>query len=276
MDSPSAEKPIPLSPSRHVRRAIRALRVVVHIGLGFVISGATGALFFQNRLLPRQTVRWWLLRLTKVLNLEIHAHGVPVDAPALYVANHISWVDIAVLGGYAPVTFLAKSEVASWPLIGRLATAAGTLYIRRGKGEVRERARQIARHISEGRSVLAFPEGTSTDGTSVLKFHSPLFSAAADHGHTVQPVAIRYINSAGAHNTAVPFIGDDEFHTHLWRLLGEDRIRVEVLFLPPLQAEGGDHRSLAITAHTAVCEAMCGTPAGVPPPSLKDEPPTQG
>lgn len=251
---PAIDAPLPAGAIRdawrQARRVARVAHVLAHIGTGFVVAFATGALFVRHRPVQRRAARWWLARLTRVLNLEIEVHGAPAVQPALFVSNHVSWLDIPVLGGAAPVHFLSKAEVADWPLIGRLATAAGTLYIRRGHGQVRERARQIAQHIAQGRSVLVFPEGTTTDGSDVRTFHSPLFAAASDGGHAVQPVAIRYLAADGGGHALAPFIDEDEFHTHLWRLLAEDRVRVQVHFLAPLASD--DHRELAATAHARV------------------------
>lgn len=236
------------------RRSLRALRVLLHIGTGFGLALVTGAFFSPHRPPVQRAARWWLAELNRILRLEISVQGELPAQPALYVANHVSWLDIPVLGGIAGVHFLSKAEVAEWPLIGKLATAAGTLYIRRGKGEVRMRTRQIAAHIGSGRSVLVFPEGTTTDGRDVRNFHSPLFAAATDGGHALQPVAIRYLDQNGELHPHAPFIGDDEFSAHLWRLLGSDAIRVQVQFLPLLAGESP--QELAQAAHTAVRHAI--------------------
>ncbi len=238
---------------RGTRRVWRAGRVLVHIAVGFVVALAIGALFVKrHRPVQQRAARWWLHRLTKILAVDVTVTGTPAKTPVLLVANHVSWLDIPVLGGVAPVHFLSKAEVAEWPLIGRLATAAGTLYIRRGNGEVRRRAQQIGEHIAAGRSILVFPEGTTTDGADVNRFHAPLFTAATDGGHAVQPVAIRYVTADALLHPHAPFIGDDAFHTHLWRLLNEERIHVLVHFLPPVTADGRDHKALAAVAHAQV------------------------
>lgn len=235
---------------------MRAVRVLLHIGSGFAVALAVGAFWSPYRPVVRRAARWWLGRLVQVLAVRIDIVGEPPACPALYVANHVSWLDIPVLGSLTGVHFLSKEEVAGWPLIGPLATAAGTLYIRRGGGQVRERTRQVARHIADGRSILVFPEGTTTDGTDVRAFHAPLFAAAGDGRHPVQPVAIRYPGDQGGPNACVPFVGDDEFHVHLWRLLREDAVRVEVRFLPLILPEDSDHRALAAAAHAGVRESV--------------------
>lgn len=241
---------------RQLRRPLRVAHVVAHIATGFVVAFAVGAFFVQHRPVQRRAARWWLGRLTRVLDMDITVTGQPVDVPALFVANHVSWLDIPVLGGLHGVHFLSKEEVGRWPLIGRLATAAGTIYIRRGGGQVRQRTRQIAGHVAAGRSILVFPEGTTTRGHDVRDFHSPLFAAATDGDHPVQPVALRYRDESGAPHALAPFVDDDEFHVHLWRLLLEDRVRVEVVFLPALRPGAGDHRELASLAHAAVRGAV--------------------
>ncbi|MFZ5697286.1 MAG: lysophospholipid acyltransferase family protein [Pseudomonadota bacterium] len=251
MATPVWPKPL-LAGWRGIRRVWRTGRVLVHIAAGFALTLATGALFVQHRPAQQRAARWWLHRLTKILAVEITVTGTPTKTAALFVANHVSWLDIPVLGGVAPIHFLSKAEVAQWPLIGRLATAAGTLYIRRGKGEIRQRTRQIGEHIAAGRSVLVFPEGTTTNGGDVNAFHTPLFMAATANGHAVQPVAIRYVTADGSLHPHVPFIGDDAFHTHLWRLLNEERIFVRVHFLPPVATDGRDHKSLAAAVHAQV------------------------
>lgn len=241
---------------RQSRRPLRVLHVLLHIATGFVVAFCVGAFFSPHRPRVRRAARWWLWRLTRVLNLDVEVVGEPSRVPTLFVANHVSWLDIPVLGGAVDVHFLSKAEVARWPLIGALATAAGTLYIQRGGGQVRERTRQISRHISAGSSILVFPEGTTTAGIDVRAFHSPLFAAATEAGHPVQPVAIRYLDAHGDAHTLAPFIGDDEFHTHLWHLLLEDRVRVQVSFLTPISGADGDHKWLASAAQASVQAAV--------------------
>lgn len=235
-------------------RSLRALRVLLHIFTGFFLALVTGA-FWSSPYRPavRRVKLWWLGKLVRILRLDVRVFGTPSPQGALYVSNHVSWLDIPVLGSISSVSFLSKAEVADWPLIGRLATVAGTLYIRRGQGEVRQRARQIGKYIDTGRSVLVFPEGTTTDGVDVRAFHAPLF-AAVNGGHPVQPVAIRYRGADGKPDRLAPFIGDDEFTEHLWHLLGADRIRVEVHYLPVLS--GGAPLLLAQAAQASVRAAV--------------------
>ncbi|MFP5441683.1 MAG: lysophospholipid acyltransferase family protein, partial [Gammaproteobacteria bacterium] len=111
---------LPAAGARHARRVWRLLRVVMHIGTGFGLALVTGAVFSPHRPVVRNAARWWLRRLTRILQVEIVMHGAPATGPALFVANHVSWLDIPVLGGALPVNFLSKAEVGRWPVIGQL------------------------------------------------------------------------------------------------------------------------------------------------------------
>ncbi len=150
------------------------------------------------------------------------------------VANHVSWLDIPVIAAARPCHFLSKAEVARWPVIGWLARSVGTLFIRRGAGESRAKAGEIREHLALGRGILVFPEGTTTDGTAVRRFFPQLFAAAEDA--PVQTVAVRYRDAAGQVDRSLAFIDDDELHHHLWRLLGRERIVVDLTFGPPVPA----------------------------------------
>ncbi len=183
---------------------------------------------------------------SRSLGLKIHCQGDVAPGPVLFVSNHVSWTDIPVLGGIVPLRFLSKAEVARWPLIGWLAGHAGTLFIRRGSGQATQSREAIARTLAGGQSVLVFPEGTTTDGTKVLPFHSRLLPAAAAAGVAIQPVSLGYRRN-GEPDPVVPFIGDDAFETHLLRLLRQPPAEVVVIFHAPVRA-GGESAPAALAA----------------------------
>ena len=131
--------------------------------------------------------------------------------------------------------------------LGMLARAVGTLFIKRGSGESSRKAGEIADRLKQGHTVLVFPEGTTTDGTGFRRFFPQLFDAPLIAGVPVQPLAVRYLDDSGAPDAAMAFIGDDEFHHHLWAMLLRNRIRVRLHFCEPLAANGMDRK--------AVCEA---------------------
>lgn len=189
---------------------------------------------------------------TWCLGLRITCHGEPSRQPTLFVSNHVSWCDIPVLGGVLPMTFLSKSEVGQWPLIGWLARQAGTLFIKRGSGKVSGIVDQVADLLGNGQSVMIFPEGTTSAGMTVLPFHGRLLKAAQATGVPIQPVSIVYRRGRNLDHLA-PFINDDGFASHLGRLLGKSPPTVDILLHPPLAVSGEESLSdLAVALRTTV------------------------
>ena len=172
------------------------------------------------------------------------------------MSNHISWLDIPVIGAHFPVHFLSKAEVEAWPVVGRLAKAGGTLYIKRGSGDSKAVAKQMAEHLQVGRSVLFFPEGTTTDGTGLKRFFHHLFHAACVTGSDIQPVVLRYTDKQGNLHTIAPFIGDDEFSEHFLKVIQEKHIQVELKVLPRVSVYGKDERQLAKELQTIMSQAL--------------------
>ncbi|MBL7251633.1 lysophospholipid acyltransferase family protein [Alloalcanivorax sp. C16-2] len=216
------------------RRLWRAVRIVGHLIAGVVEAAWRRAARDPHRpeiLLAKQR---WCLRLLAIMGVELRVHGALRGGPLFLVANHVSWLDIPVIAAARPCHFLSKAEVARWPVIGWLARSVGTLFIRRGAGESRLKAGEIREHLGLGRAILVFPEGTTTDGASVRRFFPQLFAAA--EGMPVQTVALRYRDAVGRADPALAFIDDDELHHHLWRLLGRERIVVDLTFGPPVPA----------------------------------------
>jgi 1-acyl-sn-glycerol-3-phosphate acyltransferase len=242
----------------HLRRLYRVARIFGHILHGWVLALALDAFRRPRRPVVRRATRRWLIRTLAILGVEIEVDGEAIRGPALLVSNHVSWLDIPVLGSLRELHFLSKAEVRDWPLLGPLAAAAGTLFLRRGRGEARRRRADIAHQLGRGRTVLVFPEGTTTDGRAVKRFHGRLLGAAGDAGVPVQPVTVRYCTETGEIDPAVAFIDDDEFSHHLWHLMLRDRIRVRVTFHEPLVSRGdeADTDALADEAREAVASAV--------------------
>ncbi|UAW99996.1 1-acyl-sn-glycerol-3-phosphate acyltransferase [Halopseudomonas nanhaiensis] len=196
----------------------------------------------------------WMTGLVAILPLQVRSSGNLPRHPALWVSNHISWLDIVLLGRLAPLHFLSKAEVAAWPVIGWLARGAGTLFIERGTGSS-DLNGHLAQTLEARRSLVIFPEGTTTAGDRVRTFHGRLLGCAVETATPLQPVAIAY-RSQGARDTVAPFIGDDEFTTHLWRLLGSDTIEVEIRLLPPILSAGAARNQLARDARQVVAQTL--------------------
>ncbi|MDE2148222.1 MAG: 1-acyl-sn-glycerol-3-phosphate acyltransferase [Gammaproteobacteria bacterium] len=200
--------------------------------------------------------RWWLRRLLRILHLRLRILGTPLPGPRLLVCNHVSWLDIPVIGAVELTRFVSKAEVRDWPLVGWLAYAPGTFYLKRGAGGTRELVAALAAHLPHG-NVALFPEGTTSTGEHVLRFTPRLFAAAIEAGCPVQPVALRYGPAADGSRIA-PFVGDDTLVSHLWRLLREPELEVELIFCAPLATAGAERAALAETARAAVAAAVEG------------------
>jgi 1-acyl-sn-glycerol-3-phosphate acyltransferase len=182
----------------------------------------------------------------------------------LWVANHISWLDVVVLGAQTPLAFIAKSEIAAWPVVGLLARSTGVLFVERGRA-VRsgKTVAAMRERLLRGETLLLFPEGTTTRGGSVARFHSSLFQAALDAAVPVIPLAVSY---RGPHAELVPFVGDDAFVPHLWRLLGARGMEARLAVTAPL-ANATDRETLARQTRESVRGLVLqGQPAGEPGP----------
>ena len=217
------------------RGLLRALRILLHLGWGALLAVGVACGLYRQR--PERLTRLWMRGLVRILDLEVVQHGRAADAPFLLVANHVSWLDIPVIGSRRPLRFVAKHELRDWPLLGWLAGLAGTYFIRRGAGGARALATRVQARLEAGGAVALFPEGTTTDGRDVGHFHARLFSAALDAEVPVQPVALRYSDGADGERIA-PFIGEDSFVPHLWRILRSRALRVHVHYLPAIAASG--------------------------------------
>jgi 1-acyl-sn-glycerol-3-phosphate acyltransferase len=235
------------------------MRLFVIISLGTLLAAMVNLL---ERLLRRDLMglrqrmsRWFFARMSNALPFRLSVHGELPQEPMLWVSNHISWTDIPLLGMLTPLSFLSKAEVRSWPLAGWLAHQAGTLFIRRGAGDSGLLNRQLGQHLGQGRPLLIFPEGTTTDGQVLRTFHGRLLSSAIDTGVALQPVAIRYLRD-GQPCMITPFIGDDDMLSHLLRLLASDRIDVQIRLLQPIASAAQSRNQLARSAHAAVASAL--------------------
>lgn len=206
--------------------------------------------------LQRGLFQWWLKGVCRILRVQVVKHGEP-QTDSLVVANHVSWLDIPVLASVWHGGFLAKEEVGDWPVIGWLVRHAGTVLIRRGCAASLGRAiDRLTERLRQGGGICMFPEGTTTDGRHLRRFQPRLFEAAIRVEARVQPVALRYFDAEGRLHPVAPFIGDDDFVSHLIRLLRGPALRVDLVFLPPLSAQGHAARSLAELTHGQVSEAL--------------------
>ncbi|CAG0975516.1 hypothetical protein ANRL3_01780 [Anaerolineae bacterium] len=195
----------------------------------------------------------WNRAVCRILNLRLHITGKPDPDARLWVANHISWLDIIALGSQLPCQFVAKGDVADWPVIGYIAKGIGTLFVKRGdSGQTTDTAELMVWRLRQGKRLLLFPEGTTTTGEKVLRFHGKLFQPAQRAGVSVQAIALRY---EGETAQSVPFIGDDEFLPHLLKLLEAERLDLWISFCPALPA-GLERGEMARASHRQIAEAL--------------------
>jgi 1-acyl-sn-glycerol-3-phosphate acyltransferase len=213
--------------------------------------------------------RFWHRNVARALGLRIHVTGEVVGTkPLMLVANHVSWTDITVLGAIADVSFVAKSEMAKWPLIGWLSWMQRSVYVERDmKRKAGSQASELASRLDAGDVMVLFAEGTTADGTLMLPFKSTLFGAAsrvvAERGGSVwlQPVSIAYTRLQGLpmgrqHRWVAAWIGDQDLASHARLLLGERALDVEVHFGEPVEFTPDTDRKAAARLVEARVRAM--------------------
>ena len=230
-----------------LRRLFRFLNLALHVLVGLLITAFLAVLQRQFTAPSYQRLkRWWLQRIVQIMGGQVTTYGEPAPRGSLLVANHVSWLDIPLLGGQTEVTFLSKSEVQDWPVLGWLAAKSGTLFIERGKRDGAKGASEgIANRLEQQERVLIFPEGTTTDNKNLLPFHARLFAAAVTADAWIQPVAIHYLNAQGQTHTLVPYLTPQTLIQNLWAVLAEPRIFIELHFLPPLDSRSVPRKALA-------------------------------
>ncbi|MDX1610101.1 MAG: lysophospholipid acyltransferase family protein [Halofilum sp. (in: g-proteobacteria)] len=242
---------------RPLRRIVRLALVVPHVLLG---------LWWAWRRMPaepppRTREQWdlvhrWNRRALALVGVRVRVHGRPAEGPTLFVSNHVSWLDIGALSTTIDAAMVGKAELRDWPVLSVLIVRGGTIFIRRGARDAASNAAaEMARRLARGDSAAVFPEGTTTrGGHHMRRFHPRLFEAARATGAKVQPVALVY------DHPAAPFVDDQSFGQHLWRILGERLIHVDLHLLEPIETAGRDRRSIAREAETAVRRTVANQP----------------
>jgi 1-acyl-sn-glycerol-3-phosphate acyltransferase len=220
---------------------------------GRVITPADRAAWMQqcNRLVVR------------AMGIRCVVEGAIPEHPTLIAANHLSYLDIVIASAAIPCAFVAKHEIAEWPIFGPLGTIGGSIFIdRASRVSAWDAVDRMARRLSDGVPVLFFPEGTSTDGSEVIRFHSTLFAPAIERALPVTPLAIFYVpNASRSKPPAVEsklkekdlcWYGDDLFFPHLLRVLGVDGFTAVLRFGQP--EHFADRQVAAWRTHDAVAQ----------------------
>ncbi len=246
---------------------LRAAGVFSTLFLFFVVGAPVQWLILRLSLPGRQVLpllfnRLLLgcLQIKVVVREEALASGVPAALPQLLVANHVSWTDIPALGTLHSISFLAKKEVAGWPIIATFAELQGTVFVdRTSRKSIKDANAAMARRMLAGHWVALFPEGTTYDGSELGRFHSSHFAAArdllADAAHVeavrVQPVAIRY---SAAH---AAWLGDDLLLPHVMTLVKGPPILCDIVLGPPILFDrAADRKAIAQQCTQAIAEML--------------------
>lgn len=245
-----------------IRLFYKIVLIILLFSTGFMIAGmlfpainivcSTGSARNKRNLIKKL----WLRSFSALVNLHIVKQGNVSEHPAILAGNHISWLDIIVIGQYLPAYFVAKSDILSWPVIGFLSRQAGTVFIRRGdKKNILSTAEKMVWLLKQGGNIIAFPEGTTTRGDEVLNFHASLFQPALLSKSAIQPVAIQYRGTAKDH---APFVGEDTFVGHLIKILMLKKIEVSLCFLPVINTSGKNRQSVSHETRQLILTAISG------------------
>jgi 1-acyl-sn-glycerol-3-phosphate acyltransferase len=253
------------------------LRVFRLFRLGLlVLIGAVVALLLypfcpdRKRLALKAT---WSAALLDTLGITVEADLTHAQPGVLLVANHISWVDIFVINAALPSAFVAKEEVRHWPVIGWLATKNDTVFLRRGsRGHARLINAEIATLLAQGKHVAVFPEGTTTDGRSLLHFHAALLQPALTAGRPVLPAAISYWETNGERSLAPRYDGDISLGQCTAAILRRKRLIARLVTTPLRGLHGEDRRQVAAEAREAISLAAALPLVNSPPETAADLP----
>jgi 1-acyl-sn-glycerol-3-phosphate acyltransferase len=252
-------RPDRLRPLRYTLRApLLLLHVVVLLPIALLVIGlpTAGLKLPGGERMDHRAIRAWSAGLLRVFGFRLRRVGQPLRGSALFVANHVSWIDITLMHSQHAMGFVAKDEISRWPLIGWLASRAGTIYHRRGSDHsLRDVMERMVARMRAGHAVGVFPEGGTGDGRALRVFHARILQTAVDADAPVQPVALRY-GERGDAQAIVAFAKGEPFVHNFLRLLG-DRARVaEVHFLEPIAPVAGGRRGMSDAARSRIAEAM--------------------
>jgi len=232
---------------RYLGRApLLLLHILISAPLGVLVLNPIAArIRVGDGSLEKFMIRWWSGALVRRFGLRIRRFGEPLPGAVLYVANHVSWLDIELMHSQRPVSFVAKSEISRWPFVGWLAARAGTIFHRRGNTDSLATVMAlVVERLRAGEPVGVFPEGGSGHGDRVGTFHARIFQTALDANVPVQPVALRY-GRDGRQDPGVPFGRKESFFANFLRVLGNPPMDAEIHFLEPVAATPDARRRMA-------------------------------
>ncbi|WP_216605225.1 lysophospholipid acyltransferase family protein [Pelistega europaea] len=220
-----------------LRFLIRVIGLIVVLLAGLFIV----FIFFGwiSKAARERTVQLWSQCLMKTTGVQVVQEGKPIlDGPVMLAANHVSWIDIFIINSQRATSFIAKSEIRQWPVIGWLVYAVGTIFIQRGSRQaVIDINAGMDKYFKENICIGLFPEGTTSDGLSVLHMFSGLLEGAMNSRVPIQPVALLFTYN-GERSGRVAFVGEQTLVANIWVLLSSKNVGVTVRFLPPITQAG--------------------------------------
>ena len=228
-----------------LRAFARLVRALVHIVHGILIVLLRFPAYDRARRIER--IEWWSRKTLSLMGIALQVEGQPAAGGALMVANHISWLDITALHAVCPhARFVSKADVKHWPLLSHLADASNTLYLERErKRDALRVVHQMAGALQGGDLIAVFPEGTTSDGHTLLAFHANLLQAAITTGAPVQPVALRFSDRRQPISAAVEFVGATTLVQSVWRVACGEGLTAHVCLLAPRASVNAERRALA-------------------------------
>lgn len=246
---------------RFFRYCYRVPLVLLHafIGLPLVLlllNPWTARFTVFGEPLNQWAVGVWSRLLLRMFGLRMRRFGTPLPGSVLFVANHISWLDISVLHSQRWMGFVAKAEIERWPLIGTVVSHAGTIYHHRGdNASLHGVMHQMLNRLQSGLAVGVFPEGRTLSGERIGVFHARIFQPAVLANCPAQPVAIKY-GEKGSAQTVMAFAPREHFFGNLVRVLGEPARVCEVHFLEPVAATDDGRRKMADLCRQRIVDVM--------------------
>lgn len=248
---------------RFFRYLYRVPLLLLHalIGLPLVLL-LLSPVFARFRISGERVDQWvagaWSRILLRIFGLRMRRFGTPLPGAVLFVANHISWIDICVLHSQRWMAFVAKAEIEGWPLIGTVVSRAGTIYHHRGdNASLHGVMHQMLMRLQNGFAVGVFPEGRTHSGHAIGVFHARIFQPAVLAGTPAQPIAIQYGDKGDA-QILMAFGHRENFFGNLWRVLGEPSRSCAVHFLEPVAVDEGGRRKMADSCRQRIIDAMAG------------------
>ena len=226
------------------------------------MSAFLGAAFrglWRHRRLPENASRaesaQWLHEVCitglDAMRARLSVSGTP-PTHGLIVSNHLSYLDILCYSAAVPCVFVSKAEVEQWPIFGKYARWSGTVFVQRhDRGDAARANVQVGESLKNGVPVVLFPEGTTTDGHRLLRFHSTMLQPAIDVGAPITPCAIRYDLDDGDPSREVAWWGDMTLMPHVWNVMGKKSVRARIVFGEPMIARG-DRKALGHVLHEQV------------------------